>query len=148
MGVGPFAYIPFILVFLKFNDAAWDTRQSIHKTMGFVTYVYIVMNLAMGTTMWLGDAAAFVFVTFFFYRAMSDGFENHSVPGLATVLVFGALSLWVGWPDPNDKGGMSSAIEAATSGKGDKEFQKTLQQAQQALEKVQQAQQQNADLMK
>lgn len=146
MGIGPFAYVPFIIVFLKTNDAAYDTRQSVHKTMGVLTYMYIVINMAMGGNIWLVDLAVFGLTTFFFYRAMSENFENTSVPALAVVALFGALSVYVGMPEPGAKDPITGKIEAATA--QDKEMQKTLKQAQQALEKIQQSQQQNADLMK
>lgn len=146
MGVGPFAYVPFIIVFLKTNDSAWDTRQSVHKTMGVLTYAYIVLNMAMGGNIWLVDLAVFLMTTFFFYRAMSEGFENHSVPGIAVVAVFAALSLYVGMPEAGAKDPITGKIEEATA--QEKEMQKTLKQAQQAIEKIQHAQQQNADLMK
>src|SRR5262249_48430237 len=83
MCFGPFAYIPFILVFLKFNDGAYDMRQSVHKLMGVVSYLFIVINGVTGSGMLLMDIALFAFATFFFYRAMSDNFERVSPPALA-----------------------------------------------------------------
>lgn len=117
MGVGPFAYLPFILVFLKTNDAAYDTRQSVHRTMGVLTYVYILCNMLIGGNVWFADLLMFLFATFFFSQATREPGGRISVPGASTIVLFAALSIWMGSattppPDAETSGGSVSHQDA------------------------------------
>lgn len=136
LGIGPLAYIPFIIVFLKFNDAAYDTRQSVHKTMGAFAYLFIVINQLLGSGMLLLDAGLFVFASFFFYRAMSENFENRSVAGLVVILLFGALSGWLAFGGAAAKTGGANKAAAASSAT-EAQLKKALETATKALQQGQ-----------
>lgn len=128
--MGPLAYVPFIMVFLKFNDAAYDTRQSVHKLMAVLTYTYILINQAMGGSILMFDAIVFLFVTYFFYRAMSENFEQFSAVGVATIVIFAALILWVAMPAEPVKDAHGNTVESST----EKELKKALETATKALQ--------------
>jgi hypothetical protein len=118
VGMGAFGYIPFILVFLKFEGSSYDMRQSVHKTMGVVSYLFILTNFLMGFQTWYMDLFLFFFASYFFYRAMSQNFEELSKPGIATMLAFGLLTLAIAWgtnkpaPKPGVKSEHDKALEA------------------------------------
>lgn len=140
MGVGPFAYVTFIVVFLKFNDAAYDTRQSVHKTMGVLSYMFILVNQLTGSGMLALDLALFLFASFFFYRAMSDNFESASAAAVAVMLVFGSLYGYGYWSEKQEEA--LQAAEAAKKGSAasqtEAELKKALETATKALQQAQQ----------
>ena len=142
MGFGPFAYIPFILVFLKFNDSSYDMRQQVHKLMGVVSYLFIVVNGLTDSGMTLMDIALFVFASYFFYRAVSDNFDRVSKGGIVTMVVFAVLSIaahrW-GSSGPSTV----KAIAGHLTGKPDEqaETQAQLKKALETVQKIQAGQQ-------
>ena len=134
MGIGPFAYMPFILAILKFNDAAYDTRLSVHKLMGVLTFIYILVNQLMGGSILIFDVIMFLFAGFFFYRAMSDDMDRVSVPGIAVIAVFGLLFAYVAWPEPPSKEAQASNHPGASNeSSSEKELKKALETAQRAM---------------
>lgn len=119
MGFGPFAYIPFIMVFLKFDNASYDMRQQVHKTMGVISYLFILINVVTGSGMMLMDIGLFIFVSYYFYRAMTDQFDHQSRPAIAVILTFALLSVGVAWkiapaaPKPGTKTDDQKQVEEA-----------------------------------
>lgn len=137
MGIGPFAYVTFIVAFLKFNDAAYDTRQSVHKTLGVVSFLFILVNQLTGSGMLFLDIGLFLFAGYFFYRAMSENFETVSTAALSVMLVCAGIYGLMAWREARDaaaearKKGSASGVPGVTEA----ELKKALETATKALQR-------------
>lgn len=140
MGMGPFAYVTFICVFLKFEGATYDLRQSIHKTMGVVSYLAILLNVMTGGGMLYLDVALFLIASYFFYRAMSENFETVAKGTLGTIVGFALLiaGMTVSAAKAEKQ---TSAERAKKMSETEAEMRKTLEAATKAMQGVQNQQQ-------
>jgi len=133
--MGQFGYIPFILVFLKFENASYDMRQSVHKLMGVTSFAFILVNWLTFGGYWYMDLFLFSFAGYYFYRAMSENFDRVSHAALITMAAFGIATLGAVWVNsrPTTKPGAKPGEKTAE----EKQMEQMAKQAMDQLKNLQ-----------
>jgi thiol:disulfide interchange protein len=138
--MGPFSYIPFFMGLFAFNNFAYDMRTAGHKLMGFVCYVFILLNRLVGDSYLPIDLALFALASFYFYQAMSNNFDRTSRPAIATMMIAALLIGGAYWETRTVSKSQANRPKSKTEIEAEAALKAVLQQAQQTTEGMRQVQ--------